>query len=246
MEPVIDQAETYGIPAEYPTNPVEVTNDQVSGDNYWNRSRIRLSALYQHSVYAVAAALIDELQLGSVTDVGCGVGTKLKLLHDAKPSLSIRGIDQPDAIELCKKLHPFGDWEAADLSVACGPSPVKSDLVICADVIEHLANPDLLLDRLRQQLKPGGYILISTPARELLHFPDPMHRPIAHHVREWSSEEFNHYLGSRGFTVLRQEHHLPLKPSLHFHCLQIYLPRILRGKPLKTNQVYLLQPANPR
>ena len=39
----------------------------------------------------------------------------------------------------------------------------KYDYIICADVLEHLHNPDKVLERLKSLLKPDGSILISIP-----------------------------------------------------------------------------------
>lgn len=37
------------------------------------------------------------------------------------------------------------------------------DCVVCADVLEHLADPSLVLKGLRSKLKEGGFVLISVP-----------------------------------------------------------------------------------
>lgn len=39
----------------------------------------------------------------------------------------------------------------------------KVDVVFAGDLIEHLSNPGLFLDQVRQNLKPGGRLIISTP-----------------------------------------------------------------------------------
>ena len=41
--------------------------------------------------------------------------------------------------------------------------PVKFDLIIAGDLIEHLSNPGLFLDACRKQLTPGGRLLLTTP-----------------------------------------------------------------------------------
>ncbi len=44
-----------------------------------------------------------------------------------------------------------GDWDA------------PFDVVLCADVLEHLATPESLLARIHEWLKPGGVLLVSLP-----------------------------------------------------------------------------------
>lgn len=52
-----------------------------------------------------------------------------------------------------------------DLEDAAAPSlPATYDLVVCAEVIEHLRVPaERVLERLREWLEPGGSVLIQTP-----------------------------------------------------------------------------------
>ena len=42
-------------------------------------------------------------------------------------------------------------------------APESFDLVICGDVLEHLADPWSVRDKIVQWLKPGGYLLASIP-----------------------------------------------------------------------------------
>src|SRR5207253_11516920 len=37
------------------------------------------------------------------------------------------------------------------------------EVVVCADVLEHLASPEWLLERIRGWLRPGGTLLVSLP-----------------------------------------------------------------------------------
>jgi SAM-dependent methyltransferase len=73
--------------------------------------------------------------------------------------------------------------------------------VLCADVIEHLLDPDPCLDFMRRHLAPGGLLLISTPERIALRGKDCMDCPHPMHVREWSFAEFGRFLASRRFEV---------------------------------------------
>jgi len=68
--------------------------------------------------------------------------------------------------------------------------------VIASDVIEHLIEPDQLLDALARS--NAGNIILSTPARELLILrgDKPLGPPTnPHHFLEWTSEEFRTLVG---------------------------------------------------
>ena len=41
--------------------------------------------------------------------------------------------------------------------------PIQFDVIFAGDLIEHLPNPGLFLDRVRAHLKPGGRLILTTP-----------------------------------------------------------------------------------
>lgn len=233
-------AELFGISAGYKTNATNITLDQ--GDQfYWDPVRVAASSKYQFPVYAWAEELIREKDLSIVADVGCGFASKLKWLHQRFPDCSFWGIDQPNAIALCKKNYNFGHWFGVNFERDPDVPPVQASLSISSDVIEHLENPDLLLNYLRKITAPGGYILISTPERHALRGKKCMRSGNIYHVREWTKEEFINYIESRNFTIL--EHRiLPAiryEPSIFF--LKTALRRWLSGKTLRFSQAVLVQ-----
>ena len=71
------------------------------------------------------------------------------------------------------------------------------DLIICLEVVEHLFNPQLLVETARNVLKPGGHVIISTPyhgylknlALALFNKWDFHHHPerVGGHIKFWSS-----------------------------------------------------------
>jgi len=86
----------------------------------------------------------------------------------------------------------------------------KFQCVICADVIEHLLNPDSLLAFLKKLLAPEGHLFLSTPDRDIERGPNCLSSPKPEHVREWNRSEFKKYLQHSGFIVLKHVH-LPKK-----------------------------------
>jgi 2-polyprenyl-3-methyl-5-hydroxy-6-metoxy-1,4-benzoquinol methylase len=56
----------------------------------------------------------------------------------------------------------YDEWRALSAEAAGGWDQ-PFDVVVCADVLEHLAQPETLLARIHDWLKPGGALLVSLP-----------------------------------------------------------------------------------
>jgi 2-polyprenyl-3-methyl-5-hydroxy-6-metoxy-1,4-benzoquinol methylase len=233
-------ADTYYLPDGYQTNPVNITLDQ-DGAFYWNSERVRYSAKYQFPAYQWADAIAREKNVQTIFDVGCGFAAKLHWLYKRHPKKTFWGIDQPNAVALCRDHYKFGQWLGVDLENNPETPLVQADLTISSDVIEHLEKPDILLDYLRRVTKPGGYILISTPERKVMRGADCMASLNPYHVREWSYDEFANYIESRGFNII--EHRI--LPCIGLECsrffFRIALRRWLRGQSLRYNQAVLIR-----
>lgn len=141
---------------------------------------------WQKEVYEKARAVADLHRLRSILDIGTGSGFKL-LKHFADKETV--GIDLPRTVAWLKQTYPHRNWSDSLEPGAC------FDLVICADVIEHVVDPDQILD-LIQRCNPQ-FSVISTPDRSLLtrgHDGPPGNKA---HVREWTFDEFALYIERR-------------------------------------------------
>lgn len=232
----------YCIKPGYKINTVLRTMDVVSNETYWNKDRLNAAHHYQYDVYKYASDFIEKSGLNTVVDVGCGPGVKLNLIHQKTPHVRIVGIDQPHPIEYCKKTHLFGEWFSDDFE---NPSMLdaipQADLVICADVIEHVYDPDRLLSYIRTLLRPEGYAILSTPERDLIRGPDCMACLKDQHIREWNRQEFAQYIKMSDFEVVE---HFCVRPyRLNFGRSFVWseIFRVLKMKPQNNNQLLLLR-----
>ncbi|MDO3383253.1 class I SAM-dependent methyltransferase [Gilvimarinus algae] len=157
---------------------------------------------YQLEVYQFAADVIQKLGCRSVLDVGCGYA--LKLAKYIRPLCEkIVGVDQDHAIDYCNSNHAFGQWIVDNLEVPQTSFNEKFDLIVSADVVEHLVDPDSLLNYIRRCASENSRIIISTPERDLRRGADSMGPPAnPAHVREWNKSEFAAYLKDRNFRIL--------------------------------------------
>ena len=168
---------------------------------YWTPERVALSAGYQYDVYKFAADLMRGPGVASVLDVGSGPPLKLKSLLPAKP-LALHLVDQAQSARLAARLLPAATFTAADLETVDLDLGRRFDLVICADVIEHLLDPDPCLRFIRRHLSRAGVLLISTPERDILRGRECRSSPHPMHVREWNRAEFASFLQSRDWRVI--------------------------------------------
>lgn len=170
----------YGLPEGYRVR---------ENPQYWDDTRMKDE--WQREVYLMAAAIMASNGFSSVIDVGCGSAYKLVKYLDKYDTM---GIDVMPTVEWLRDRYPTREWRT---SLPDG----KFDLVICADVIEHVPDPDSLCRSLRSVA--NGLVLISTPDR--LRPGEPPLGPSNNrsHVREWSYSEFGNYMREQ-FEVLHQ------------------------------------------
>jgi 2-polyprenyl-3-methyl-5-hydroxy-6-metoxy-1,4-benzoquinol methylase len=144
---------------------------------------------WQKEVYLLAASIAKNRGYSSVIDLGCGSAFKLiKYLGFCKTT----GIETTKTYHWLKEKYPQQHWISFEETDA---SRLESDLLICADVIEHIDNPDLLLQFIRSI--NAKQIVISTPERDKnLGKKDigPPENPF--HFREWNADEFRKYISS--------------------------------------------------
>lgn len=146
---------------------------------------------WQREVYQRAADLMRDEGLTTVCDLGCGAG--YKLIHYLGDYETI-GYDVPETVAFLKNKYPDRRWETSDISAH--NIGAKYDLVICADVIEHVENPIALLSFAIARSRKR--IVLSTPDRDLVyprfspHHLGPPANPS--HVREWSFAEFARFV----------------------------------------------------
>ncbi len=128
------------------------------GDRFYESK----AAVYRHArndvlAKRVLAVLPDR---GRVLDVGCGSGGLLAGVGRRAGYRAGVELSRTAAAEASK----VADRVANVAITAELPFPRQSfDVVVCADILEHLANPDGALRWVVQWCRPGGAVVISVP-----------------------------------------------------------------------------------
>jgi 2-polyprenyl-6-hydroxyphenyl methylase/3-demethylubiquinone-9 3-methyltransferase len=98
----------------------------------------------------------------SVLDIGCGGGIFSEAL--ARQGARVTGLDvEADAL-VTARAH--AKESNLDIRYVCQPVEVFDaepfDCITCMELLEHVADPELILQHAHRLLKPGGYLFLST------------------------------------------------------------------------------------
>lgn len=115
---------------------------------------------FEHARPEVLALILTEAR--RVLDVGCGggrLGESLKQRQDCE----VWGLES-DPVAAERAATRLDRVLTVDLEASDWVLPEAAfDAIVCADVLEHLRQPERVLRRLKAALKPGGSLVLSLP-----------------------------------------------------------------------------------
>lgn len=151
-----------------PPNQLNVCDEYMESDPYmveqninsdFHRGRTELTIQLLHKVVSY---------IGSkprILDLGCGEGHITEAMRQSMEHGEFTGLDYSlSAIEYANNHFPDIDFSVGDALNA----PYTSDyfdVVVCNNLWEHIPDPLNLLTKIKLLLRPGGYIIMSTPSR---------------------------------------------------------------------------------
>lgn len=176
-----------------------MTKNQLPTNFIKHTSKNPIQKLLINNFYSSLTSLAKPLLPQTILDAGCGEGFTMDKLDKNGIGKKIEGIEySKNAILLGKKLFPnliFKEGNAYNL-------PYKDnsfDLVVCTEVLEHLAEPSKVMKELLRTSKK--YVLISVPnepffmlgnllrGKNLLRLgSDP------DHINHWTIRSFQNFL----------------------------------------------------
>jgi len=107
--------------------------------------------------------LINRTKANNLLDVGCGNGELISLIHGRFPTIQLHGVDlSPAVIEENRQRFPYCNFEVLDIESESLHR--QYELVVTSEVIEHLNDRSTALKNMARMVRPGGHLLISSPA----------------------------------------------------------------------------------
>lgn len=129
-------------------------------DKYTRGARNPIVGALIDRLFARVALEIAALAPDSVLDAGCGEGHALDRLGPVLPP-TVAGFDlNPAAVAHCRAQHPQIPVTVQDI-FELPYADAAFDVVLCMEVLEHLADPVRALAELRRVC--GGHLILTVP-----------------------------------------------------------------------------------
>jgi 2-polyprenyl-3-methyl-5-hydroxy-6-metoxy-1,4-benzoquinol methylase len=133
---------------------------------YGSRANLGHSYAYQNRLERILDLVKTFVQPGSkILDLAAAQGNFSLLLAEQGYEVTWNDL-RADLIDYVKMKHESGTIHYAPGDVFTLQLENQFDLVLITEIIEHVAHPDQFLEQVATLVKPGGYILMTTPNGE--------------------------------------------------------------------------------
>lgn len=191
-----------------------IKNSEITFNYLKHASQHPMRRWMINNFYKVMIEELAGLEITTILDAGCGEGFTLDRLIQHKIGKDLVGIDNSvAAINLGKKLFPHLDLKIGDIYNLLFKENSK-DLVICAEVLEHLENPRRALGELLRVSKK--YLVLSVPNEPFFSLKNLIiGRNITRfgsskgHINWWTNFAFKKFVKQERVRIIKNSHPFP-------------------------------------
>ncbi|MEP6747749.1 MAG: class I SAM-dependent methyltransferase [Bacteroidota bacterium] len=99
-----------------------------------------------------------------ILEIGAGSGNTLSYIKENKMAAEVMGVELMNMAGSNQQNNAIDHFQIADIENESIAAPKEYfDVIICADVLEHLADPWMMIDKITNHLKSNGIIVVSMP-----------------------------------------------------------------------------------
>lgn len=146
-------------------DPAELEKFAALAHRWWDKNS-EFKPL--HAINPLRLNFIDDkvsLQGKRVLDVGCGGGILSESM--AEKGAEVTGIDLGEKALKVAKLHQLEsgvkvDYQLISVEALAAQQPASFDVVTCMEMLEHVPDPEAIVQACARLVKPGGLVFFST------------------------------------------------------------------------------------
>lgn len=195
-----------------PPHELEICNEYKESDPY--TVEVNIESDFHKRRMECTLEMIKEAIKGiqnrpKILDLGCGQGHITCKICQAFPEAEVSGLDYAlSAIEYAANHFSGIDFVVGN-AYKCPYANNYFDIIVCNNLWEHVSDPLFLLSRIASIIKPGGFLIISTPSRYRLGnlvrvlLGRSVKFMSEHHVTEYSVGQILEQLRYGGFQVIK-------------------------------------------
>src|SRR2546423_7088240 len=219
--------------------------DDADQQRFWNEwnTKFRDAGHVEHldaatsRRWGTALRWIEQLNLSRprILDLGCSTGWLTAQLAEYGQAV---GTDISDAaIREAKERYPQVEFECSNFLTA-QPRKEFFDIIVAVDVLSCVADQPAFIERVRESLRPGGYLYLATPNRFVYERRDDVAPLGPGQVRHWTSfREIRRLLRDdfriKRFTTLLPEGHLGVLRAVNSYKLNDVLEHMVSRSALE-------------
>jgi len=162
----------------------------LEANNFWFRSRNRII------IWALGHYFPDARNF---LEIGCGTGFVLSGVKQGIPDLRLSG-SEIFANGLVYAGDRAGQCELFQMDARHIPFEDEFGVIGGFDVLEHIAEDELVLQQMYRAVRPGGGVILTVPQHAFLWSKTDEH---ACHIRRYSKRDLQYKVRNAGFDLVR-------------------------------------------